>query len=696
MVNLLSKNYLLEIGTEELPARLVGDGLDQLKNNCTKILNQEGIGFENLEVYSTPRRLTLILTGLKNITQDQTEIVKGPSKKISYDKEGNPSKALLGFMKGQNVTVDDITIEDYNGEEYVYASVVKNKKEIKEVLEVEMINLIKSINFPKSMKWGGKNLKFARPIRWIVSVLNNEVIHFNLEGIESSNITRGHRFLGSQNIVIENVDSYMKLLKENFVIVDQKERKEIIRYGSEKLAKEKGGNLHLDEGLLDEVTNILEYPTPMIGRIKDEYLKLPPDVVITPMKEHLRFFPVFDDKNRLLPYFITVRNGNDEYTDIVVKGNEKVLGARLEDARFFYNDDIKNTLESYVERLKTITFQERLGSLYDKTNRIIKLSDKIGDYLEVGEETNKNIQRAGLLSKADLVTKMVTEFTELQGKMGKEYARISGENQIVSLAIYEQYLPRFSGDELPSTTAGAILSIGDKLDSIAGLFAIGIQPTGSQDPFALRRAALGIINIILDRKLNLSLKELIDFALYIYVEENGLAFDYDKVKNEIMNFFLGRIKNMFSDLRIRYDIIEAVLSTDTDDIYDMKIKANKLNEWLNKEDLQGILAAFNRVSTLAQNYDSDEVKRDLLTDDEIPLYDSYNNIESDTLTFIEKKEYDKALDLLTSLNAPINDYFDKVMVMVEDEKLKNNRLALLRKIYNTMMMVGDLSKIVTK
>ena len=696
MVNLLSKNYLLEIGTEELPARLVGDGLDQLKNNCTKILNQEGIGFENLEVYSTPRRLTLILTGLKNITQDQTEIVKGPSKKISYDKEGNPSKALLGFMKGQNVTVDDISIEDYNGEEYVYASVVKNKKEIKEVLEVEMINLIKSINFPKSMKWGGKNLKFARPIRWIVSVLNNEVIHFNLEGIESSNITRGHRFLGSQNIVIENVDSYMKLLKENFVIVDQKERKEIIRYGSEKLAKEKGGNLHLDEGLLDEVTNILEYPTPMIGRIKDEYLKLPPDVVITPMKEHLRFFPVFDDKNRLLPYFITVRNGNDEYTDIVVKGNEKVLGARLEDARFFYNDDIKNTLESYVERLKTITFQERLGSLYDKTNRIIKLSDKIGDYLEVGEETNKNIQRAGLLSKADLVTKMVTEFTELQGKMGKEYARISGENQIVSLAIYEQYLPRFSGDELPSTTAGAILSIGDKLDSIAGLFAIGIQPTGSQDPFALRRAALGIINIILDRKLNLSLKELIDFALYIYVEENGLAFDYDKVKNEIMNFFLGRIKNMFSDLRIRYDIIEAVLSTDTDDIYDMKIKANKLNEWLNKEDLQGILAAFNRVSTLAQNYDSDEVKRDLLTDDEIPLYDSYNNIESDTLTFIEKKEYDKALDLLTSLNAPINDYFDKVMVMVEDEKLKNNRLALLRKIYNTMMMVGDLSKIVTK
>lgn len=690
----MSKNYLLEIGTEELPARLVGDGLDQLKNNCIKILSEQGIGFGKIQVYSTPRRMTLILTGLNNLTDNITETVKGPSKKIAYDSEGNPSKALLGFMRGQKIDLESISIEDYNGEDYVYGKVVKEQKDIKEVLELEMINLIKSIHFPKSMKWGGKTLKFARPIRWIVSILDEEIIHFNLEGIESSNITRGHRFLGNQNIVIKDVNSYMELLKENYVIVDQNERKEIIRYGSEKLAKEKAGNLSIDEKLLDEVTNILEYPTPMIGRIKEEYLKLPVDVVTTPMKEHLRFFPVFDDRNRLLPYFISVRNGNDEYTDIVIKGNEKVLGARLEDARFFYNEDIKNSLESYVERLKTITFQERLGSLYDKTNRVVLLSHKIGDYLEVGGETSKNIQRAALLSKADLVTKMVTEFTELQGKIGKEYAHISGENEIVSLAIYEQYLPRFSGDQLPSTTAGAILSIGDKLDSIAGLFAIGIQPTGSQDPFALRRAALGIINIILDKKLNLSLNELIDFALYIYVEENGLAFDYDRVKSEIMNFFLGRIKNMFSDLKIRYDIIEAVLSTDTDDIYDMKIRANKLNEWLNKEDVAGILAAFNRVSTLAEDHSSSEVKRDLLTEDEIPLYDSYNNIESKALGFIQKKDYDKALDLLSSLNEPISNYFEKVMVMVEDENLKNNRLALLRKIYNIMMMVGDLSKIV--
>ena len=356
----MSKTYLLEIGTEEIPARVVGDALAQLKNNCIKILNENQITYETIEVYSTPRRLSLIINGLNNNTENLVETVKGPSKKISYDKDGNPTKALLGFMRGQNVELRDTSIQDFNGEEYVYAKVVKQEKAIEEVLNKEMITLIKSINFPKSMKWGGKNLKFARPIRWIVSLLDGEIVHFNLEGIESSNITRGHRFLGSQQILIEDVHDYKNLLRENFVILDGEERKEIIKYGSEKLAKEKGGNLHIDNELLDEVTNILEYPTPMIGRIKVEYLKLPPAIIITPMKEHLRFFPVFDDKNRLLPYFISIRNGNDEYRDIVIKGNEKVLGARLEDAKFFYEDDISKPLEDYVEKLKTITFQDEI------------------------------------------------------------------------------------------------------------------------------------------------------------------------------------------------------------------------------------------------------------------------------------------------------------------------------------------------
>ncbi len=397
-----------------------------------------------------------------------------------------------------------------------------------------------------------------------------------------------------------------------------------------------------------------------------------------------------------MPYFITIRNGNDEYLDIVTKGNEKVLGARLEDAKFFFEDDISRPLEAYVEELKNIVFQERLGNLYDKTVRVQKLSEKIGAYLEIGEETERNLSRAAYLAKADLVTKMVTEFTELQGKLGMEYANISGENEIVSLAIFEQYLPRFSGDQLPSTTAGAILSIADKLDTIVGLFAINIQPTGSQDPFGLRRSALGIINIILDKKINLSLNELFDFALYIYVDEMGLAFDYNKIKSEINTFFMGRIKALFEEINIRYDIIEAVLSTDIDDIYDMKLRAEKINHWLSNDDLTDVLQVFNRVSTLALKTDSSEVMRDLLTGQEIDLYDSYNKIEEKVLTLIEKKEYDKALDILVTLKEPIDNFLDNVMVMVDDAVIRNNRLGLLRKIYDTMMLVCDLSKIVDK
>ncbi|MCK9443113.1 MAG: glycine--tRNA ligase subunit beta [Tissierellaceae bacterium] len=690
------KKYLLEIGVEELPARFVNDALNQLRSNMINLLDGHRFEYDSIVVYSTPRRLTIIVDGLSDVKESLEEVVKGPAKKIAFDGNENPTKALMGFMKGQGVDISSIYVDEYNGVDYVYAKTVKKVKSLEEVLVKNIPNVIKSINFPKSMKWGGKNIRFARPIRWLVSILDHKVLTFDLEGIVASNITRGHRFLGDSRIEIRHVDEYVDILKENFVIVDQEERKDIIKYGSERLVKERGGNLQQDEDLLDEVTNIVEYPMPIIGRIKDEYLSLPVDVVITPMKEHLRFFPVLDDKNRLLPYFVTVRNGNRDHIDIVIKGNEKVLGARLEDAKFFYMEDMKQPLSSYVEELDKITFQEKLGTLLDKTKRVQKLGEKIGAYLEVGEETKKNINRAGYLSKADLVTKMVSEFTELQGKMGMEYAKSSGENEIVSLAIYEQYLPRFFDDELPSTTAGTVLSMADKMDTIAGLYAIDIHPTGSQDPFGLRRMALGIINIIIDRKLSLSIRELIENALYIYVDINSLAFDYDKVRDEVIEFFNGRIRSMFIDMGIRYDIVDAIIASNIDDIYDMKIRANKLNEWLKKEGLSEILHAFNRVTNLSEKAITDEVKRDLLTEDEIELYESFNAIEEKVEASIAKKEYDKALDFLAVLREPIDSFFDKVMVMAEDEKLRNNRLGLLKKIHDTMIQICDLSKIVNK
>lgn len=691
----MSNKYLLEIGVEELPARLINGALAQLKENTEKMLKNERIEYTNTETYATPRRLVLIIHGLSDKQSTLKERVKGPAKRIAYDDKDNPTKALQGFMRGQGISIEQIFIDEHNGEEYVYGNVIKEGKDTFTVLSNNMADIIKSIVFPKSMKWGGKNIRFARPIRWIVSILNDRVLPFEFEGIEVGNLTKGHRFLGSNRIEINSVEEYFSKLEDNFVLVDQNKRWEIIKYGSERLAKEKGGNLLIDEDLLDEVTNIVEYPTPIIGRIEKEYLSLPEDVIITPMKEHLRFFPIVNDKGKLLPYFITVRNGNKEYIEMVVKGNEKVLEARLEDAKFFYHEDIKQPLEDYVEQLKNIVFQEKLGTLYDKTIRIQKLSKKIGDYLEVGEETQRNMERAAYLSKADLVTKMVDEFTELQGRMGMEYAKQAGENEIVSTAIYEQYLPRFAGDELPTTTAGSILSIADKLDTIAGSFAIGIQPTGSQDPYGLRRQALGIINIILDKRLNLALGELIDSALYIYVEELGLVFDYSSIKKEIVDFFNGRIKNMFIDMGIRYDIIDGVISTGIDNIYDLKVRADKLNQYLEEDRLTEVLFTFNRVINLAEKTTSTEVKRDLFVEDaEVELYEAFNDIEEKVLSCLDKKEYDKALELFIGLKEPVDNFFDHVMVMVDDEDLRGNRLNLLGKISETMLLICDLSKLV--
>lgn len=693
----MANKYLLELGTEEIPSRFIGSALAQLENNAKKILKEERIDFSSIVTYATPRRLTLIIDDLAERQNDLEELVKGPSKKIAFDNEGNPSRALQGFAKGQGVSLDNIVIKEFKGEEYVYANRLEKGRDTKEVLKDKLAALIKSISFPKGMVWGGKNLKFARPIRWIVSVLNDEIIEFDLEGIVSSNITRGHRFLGKDNIEIGNVDEYTKKLRDNFVIVDHHERKELIIRGCENLAKERGGRLLKDEELLDELTHIVEYPTPFVGNIKENYLELPKEVIITPMKEHQRYLPVIDDKGKLMPFFIAVRNGDDAHLEIVAKGNEKVLDARLEDAKFFYNEDTKKPLADYVDNLKNIVFQKKLGTIYDKTVRIKELSGKISRYLEVGDETEKNVERAAYLAKADLSTKMVYEFTELQGVMGREYATISDENEIVSLAIYEHYLPRFADDELPTTTAGAILSIADKLDTIAGCFAIGIQPTGSQDPYGLRRQSIGIINIFIDKNLHISMDEMIDLALTTYDEHTGLEFDHNAAKNEVHEFFNGRFKNMLIDMGIRYDVVDSVLSIANDDITDLLIRAEEINKWINRDELNDILTAFNRVQNLSEKTDKATVNKDLFEEqEELKLYQVFNEIEEKVDSLLDSKEYDKALDQLISLREPIDEFFDNVMVMVENEEVKENRLSLIKKISNKMMEICDLSKIVNK
>lgn len=686
-------NYLLlEIGVEELPSRFGQTTLDQIENNLSKLLKEERINFDNIEKYATPRRLTFVIKNLADKATDLEEEVKGPAKKIAVDADGNFTKPALGFMKSKGLDPENVYFKQLGNAEYLFGTIKQEGKHTSEVLKNIVPEAIKNVTFPKAMRWGGKNMRFARPIRWMVALLNNEVLDIDLEGIKSSNITRGHRFLGEKEFEVNSVEEYFEKLDKNFVVLDQHKRKEMIREQAIEVAKSLGGEVELDEDLLEEITFLVEYPTAFYGEFDEEYVKLPKEVVTTPMKEHQRYFPVSKD-GKLLPNFIAVRNGDSNRIDLVKAGNEKVLRARLADALFFYHEDTKKPLESFVDKLQTVVFQAKLGTVYDKTLRIEKLSQVILNELNM-TESKENTLRAAKLCKADLVTNMVFEFTELQGIMGRDYAQVSGENEEVCQGIFEHYLPRFAGDILPETNTGIALSIADKLDSIAGFFAIGIKPSGSQDPYALRRQALGILSILLDRKLSVNLNNLINAALDNY---SNLEFNKEEVASQIVEFFVERVKNLFKDLGIRYDVIDAVLNNNLDDISDIHTRALELNRWLQKDELVEMLTAFNRVSTLAEKATTDIVKEDLLKEDaEIKLYNGFKEIKSNVESLLLDKKYNEALDAFATLRPLVDNLFDNVMVMDKDEAIKENRLGLLKQIYSTMLTICDLSKIVYK
>ena len=688
----MNKYLLFEVGVEELPSRFVSSTLQQIKSNLTKMLSENRIEFNEIDTYGTPRRLTFIVKGISDRQSNLEEEVKGPSKKIALDADGNFTKPALGFMKSKGIKEEDVIFKTIGKDEYIFGTIRQEGKETSEVLKSILPEAVKSVTFPKAMRWGGKNMRFARPIRWIVTLLNDNILNFDLEGIQSSNITKGHRFLGESEFEVNSLEDYLNKLEKNYVILDQDRRKEIIRNQCIEVAKSLNGEVELDEDLLEEVTHLVEYPTAFYGEFNEDYAKLPKEVVTTPMQQHQRYFPVVKD-GKLLPNFIAVRNGNDYRIDKVKAGNEKVLVARLEDALFFYKEDTKKGLETYIEKLKSVVFQAKLGTIYDKSLRIEKLSSDIIDLLNLNNDKEDTI-RAAKLCKADLVTSMVFEFTELQGIMGREYAKVSGENETVSEAIFEHYLPRFAGDILPKTNSGIILSLADKLDSISGFFAIGIQPTGSQDPYALRRQALGILNILMDSKIDVSLETLVKLSLDNY---SNLEFNKEDVINSIMEFFKERIKNLFRDLGIRYDVIDAVLSSNINDISDMHLRATELNNWLDKDELVEMLTAFNRVSTLAQKSESSKVDKDLLKEEaEINLYNEFKNTKEKVNNLLKDKKYSEALDSFASLRQSIDYMFDSVMIMDKDESIKNNRLGLLKQIYDTMLSICDLSKIVYK
>lgn len=686
----MEKDLLLELGTEEIPARFISSTKKSMKSFLEKKLKELRISFDSVNIKSTPRRFSIFINKLSEKQTESIEEIKGPSRKIAFDENNNPSKALLGFLKSKDVSIENIKFVKNGNEEYVYVQKklesLKTESYFKEIFE----QMIDSLSFPKPMRWGGNKIKFIRPIRWILCLYGNEVPELEMFNLKASNLTRGHRFLGKSYIEISSIDEYEKALEENYVILDDQKRRELIRSQIEKIAENLNSTYMEDEDLLEEINYIVEYPTALYGQFKEEYLKLPKETIITPMKEHQRYFPVVDNNGNLVNKFITVRNGNDYMIENVRKGNEKVLDARLSDAKFFYEQDTSKKLEEYVQRLNTIVYHEKLGTMHDKMQRLQSLSKSYAKLMETNE---LDAQRAAYLCKADLTTSMVFEFTELQGTMGYYYANISGEKKEVSNAILEHYLPRFSGDEVAKSKLGVVLSLADKFDALAGFFAVGIKPTGSQDPYALRRTALGILNTLIENKLLLSTEILIKCALDEYKDK--IEFNFDEVYLDILEFMKLRLKNIMLDKKIRYDVVDAVID-DISFVYGTFEKAVQLEKWLSDSDNIVNLNTFIRVYNISKETEvTNKIDTQLFEqNEEKQVYSKYLKI----LPIVEKLNIDlmyiESLKELSSMTLEINDFFDNVMIMVENDKIRNNRLILVNSIKSMIFEIADFSKIV--
>ena len=686
----MRKDLLLEIGTEEIPARFMPGILAQLAAVAEAKFDALRIGYTKVRTLGTPRRMTLCVEGLEARQADVEKESKGPSLAIAFDADGNPTKAAMGFARGQKVDVKDLVKRDG----YVYAVAHEAGKETAALLPEVLPELISGLSFPKNMRWADLDMRFVRPIRWLVALLDDAVVSFTLAGVTAGHVSRGHRFLSGGAVEIQCAADYEKTLADAFVLVDPAERERRIRAQIEALAKEHGGVAEISEELLEEVVYLVEYPTALCGRFEEKYLALPPEAVITPMREHQRYFPVLSPEGKLLPLFITVRNGGEAHLDVVRHGNERVLRARLADAQFFYEEDCKVALAGRLEKLKTVVFQEGLGTVYDKAQRLVQLASRIARQAGAEEAALPAVARAALLAKCDLVTGMVCEFTELQGVMGREYARKSGEPEGVAQAIYEHYLPRFAGDALPESEAGRWVGVADKLDNIAATFSRGLVPTGSQDPYALRRQALGIVHILIEAKCSVSLRKLAQAALELLGIE---AARREAICAQLDEFFRLRLKNVLTEEEgVRYDIVDAVLAAGSDDIYAAYLKAKALAAQVGSGDLQALTQALVRVGNLAKKADAGVAVDEALlrVEAEKELYKAYVSAAAAVESLADGLDYAGAIDAMRDLTQPIDAFFTAVMVMDEDLAVRRNRLALLAAIVRMSQAVADFGKLV--
>ncbi len=714
-------NLLFEIGTEEIPFSYIPPALKQMEELLREGLREYRLECKGVVTMATPRRLCLYAEGIPERQPPQVEEVQGPSAKIAYNEKGEPTKAAIGFAKGQGVAVNELEVKETTKGPYVFAVKTHAGEETIKILTSLLTKMINSINFPKKMKWKGPNLFFARPIRWILALFDQKVVTIELDGIQSGRITLGHPFLSGKALKIDRADInlYKETIMKEQVIVDIGERKSLIKEGINKLLSKYGSQLR-DEELLEEVTFLVEYPCPIECTFPEEYLRVPQEVVQTVMKEHQRYFPVEDAYGRLLPRFIAITNRSPKDAALSIEGNQRVLKARLADAKFFWEEDRKVSLWDRREGLKEVVLHEKLGSYWERTERIENLADYMARRLDLSFEQLESLHRAAKLCKADLLTQMVGEFPNLQGVMGYHYAREEGEKEEVARAILEHYPPRFAGDNLPKNLLGTLLSLADKFDSLCGCFSIGLIPTGSQDPYALRRHAQGIIRILEEKDLTFSVKGILTVALenlspkvldflsnlterkhpwpYSTPSSLGSGEYLRRVEEALLAFFRDRLYQTFLERGYRYDIINAVLGAGFDDVTNFSKRIGVVSGLSQTPEWSGLVTLVERTFNIGKKAEpAGAIANDLLIqEEERQLWELYQRCRDGILSLIDREQYEKAsLEYYTAFAQPVHTFFEKVFVNVEDQKVRNNRLLLLKNInelYSTR--VADLAQIV--
>ena len=649
----MNKDLLLEIGVEEMPSAYMRAALENLQSLAAKAMEENRLPYEDIQAMGTPRRRVLLITSLAERQNDAVLQNRGPKKSMAFDQNGKPTKAGLGFARSQGVDISQLSTIEVDGVEYVAAVRREEGKPAKEILPGLLKGIIQAMPFPRSMRWGYYQTRFARPIRWLLCLLDAEVLPLNIENIESSRMTYGHRFLSQGPIEVKDVNDYFARLENNYVILDHNRRSQMIWQQVEQVAAAAGGKPMENADLLEEVSFLVEYPTAFFGAFSPEYLDVPPEVLTTTMIEHQRYFPVFDPEGRLLPGFIGVRNGTDFDLKTVIAGNQRVLKARLEDALFFWREDTKKPIQEFVPGLANVMFHERLGSVLDKVVRLQALAEFCG--AEAGLSTAQKLTRAAYLCKADLLSSMVYEFPELQGIMGRYYALLSQEDQEVAAAIFEHYLPRFAGDQLPATATGMAVSLAEKIDNLVGFFALNIKPTGSQDPYALRRQAIGLINIILEAGLKLDLNRLIDKA-YEGFKAFKLENSGEQTRAELMDFINQRMRGVLLEKGFSYDVIDTVLAVPNPDLYDVWLRVRAIQSSKGEEYFNDLLVVFNRAYNLSRKADPALVCEyaSLVDDSEKALYQAIQGISAEFAGLIGKAQYQQAMQLMAGLRPAVD------------------------------------------